>query len=669
MAKITLKTKLVMYSALLILVTSVPIVIAVAFLINKAVYSQFDQTIDNQIRTVDHALNLFYDDLDRNIDMFAMHKLVKRSDQTITTYYDKTNISMTPSKNGGLEQQIYEEFDNYARSHPGTLYVYMGTEDGGYIQWPETATSDNYDPRKRPWYTKAKGESGRIIRTDPYEDAVTKSLIVSNARTFKDNSGRIRGVMAIDVTSSKLTEILSDIKIGETGYVMLLHKTGLVLADPADSNNNNKSIDDSGLGGLSAAISENHADFTLTIKDKEYKIKSLHSNSSDWIIVGLIESKELAGAAKSTVVTVIIITVCILLAVVLLAAFISLLVTKPISEIVNNLKDIAEGEGDLTKRLVVKSQDEIGELAKWFNVFLDKLQLLIKDAYSQAQGVESSSKTLLSVATNLAGNAEDTSSRADGVASASEEMRVNFSNVSATMEQTAGSTMVVATSVDEMSSTIDEIASNSEKARTISENAVHQASTTSEQMTELGQAADAISAVTETITEISEQTNLLALNATIEAARAGEAGKGFAVVANEIKDLAHQTAAATAEIKTKIDGVQTTTKSSVDQIKTIASVINDINEIIVTIATAIEEQSVATREISTSISQTSQGIDEVNINLSEGTAAIGEITERISEINQTTTSISGNSRDIEQNAEELKKRADELYEMLGRFTF
>lgn len=148
MAKITLKTKLVMYSALLILVTSVPIVIAVAFLINKAVYSQFDQTIDNQIRTVDHALNLFYDDLDRNIDMFAMHKLVKSSDQTITTYYDKTNISMTPSKNGGLEQQIYEEFDNYARSHPGTLYVYMGTEDGGYIQWPETATSDNYDREK-----------------------------------------------------------------------------------------------------------------------------------------------------------------------------------------------------------------------------------------------------------------------------------------------------------------------------------------------------------------------------------------------------------------------------------------------------------------------------------------------------------------------------------------
>lgn len=152
----SIKAKLIVYSTLLILVTSIPIVITIAILINRSVYQQFDQTIEHQMKMVDHTLSLFYDDLDRNIDMFAMHHLVRSSDSSITGYSDKTNITnMTPSQNGGIEQQIYEEFDNYAASHPGTLYVYMGTEDGGYIQWPETGTSDNYDPRKRPWYTKA----------------------------------------------------------------------------------------------------------------------------------------------------------------------------------------------------------------------------------------------------------------------------------------------------------------------------------------------------------------------------------------------------------------------------------------------------------------------------------------------------------------------------------
>lgn len=668
--KITsLKAKLIVYSVLLILITSVPIVVAVAYLINNSVYEQFDKTLKHQMALVNHTLNLFYDDLDRNIDMFAQHHLVRSADTSIRTYFDKKQNTMTPSKNGGIEQQIYQEFDNYAQTHPGTLYVYMGTEDGGYIQWPETSISDNYDPRKRPWYTKAMANKGGIIRTNPYEDAVNKSLIVSNARTFTDSSGKVRGVMAIDVTSSKITEIISDIHIGDTGYVMLLHKTGLVLADPAQQANNNKLLDDVGLSELKEAVNTNHAEYKLTLRDKEYRINSLHSSTTDWVIVGLIEEDELVSTAKATVLTVIGITTIAMLVVVLLAALVSVKVTKPIKDIVAGLKDIAEGEGDLTKRLTILSKDELGELATWFNVFLDNLQVLIKDAFSNAQGVDSTSNTLLTVATKLAENTEDTSARANAVALSSEDMRSNFNAVAETMEETTSNASMMAAAVEEMAATIHEIAANSEKARMISENAVTQASQTSNQMEELGQAAHAISAVTETITEISEQTNLLALNATIEAARAGEAGKGFAVVANEIKDLAAQTANATAEIKAKINGVQTTTTSSVDQIKTVATVINDINEIIVSIASAIEEQSVATQEISGSIGKTSEGIEAVNKNISDGTVVIEEINERIGDINQTTSNLSDNSREIEQQSKELKGRADQLHKMLARFTF
>jgi methyl-accepting chemotaxis protein len=203
-------------------------------------------------------------------------------------------------------------------------------------------------------------------------------------------------------------------------------------------------------------------------------------------------------------------------------------------------------------------------------------------------------ETLTTAATELSAISEQmtqgvqvASDKSNTVSAASEEMTANMSTVAAAMEQSATNTNMVATASEEMSSTIGEIAQNAEKARGISDEAAHKASSASENMNQLGNAANAIGKVIETITDISEQVNLLALNATIEAARAGEAGKGFAVVANEIKELAKQTAAATGDIKEKIQGIQGTTATTVDQISEINQVINDVNSVVTNIATSV----------------------------------------------------------------------------------
>ena len=354
---------------------------------------------------------------------------------------------------------------------------------------------------------------------------------------------------------------------------------------------------------------------------------------------------------------------------IILAGVIGLSITLPINAAVASLKDIAEGEGDLTKKLPANSNDEVGELARWFNIFLGKLQGIIREISVNAGVVDESSGKLLNISSSLANSAGATSTKASNVAGASDEMTANMQRVASTMEETTSNTGMVAAAVEEMAATINEIAQNSEKARSISEAAVQQASAASIKMADLGKAANAISAVTETITEISEQTNLLALNATIEAARAGEAGKGFAVVANEIKELARQTAAATAEIKGKIDGVQGTTAETIKEIGSIASIINNINEIIATIATAIEEQSVATNEISNSVTQASEGIGEVNHNIAEGTMVIEQISREIADVNVSAGEISDNSRNIEKSADELRQLAAKLNAIIGRFKF
>ncbi|MBU2429351.1 MAG: methyl-accepting chemotaxis protein, partial [Proteobacteria bacterium] len=229
--------------------------------------------------------------------------------------------------------------------------------------------------------------------------------------------------------------------------------------------------------------------------------------------------------------------------------------TKPISEVVNGLQDAAEGEGDLTKRLKVNSHDEIGELARWFNIFMEKLQMMIKSISENTNDLTRSTGNLFTISSQMSENADQISCRSENVSTSASNMSVNMDSMAHVMEQTATNMTMVAAAAEQMNATIVGIARNSEKARNITLNAVTQTRNTSKTIADLGQSAQEIGKVTETITGISEQTNLLALNATIEAARAGEAGKGFAVVANEIKDLARQTASATLEIKNKIKGI------------------------------------------------------------------------------------------------------------------
>lgn len=359
--------------------------------------------------------------------------------------------------------------------------------------------------------------------------------------------------------------------------------------------------------------------------------------------------------------------VCLLAAIIIPLFFSARSVTMPINRTVAMIKDIAEGEGDLTKRLEIIKKDEIGELAGWFNTFLEKLQAMIKKIAENASMMDRSSGAFTDVAAQLSTGADDTSSRANDVAASAEEMSANLNGVAAAMEESSTNTAMVASAAEEMTATINEIASNAEKARAISDQAVNKAGQTSGQMEGLGRAAKGIGKVVETITEISEQVNLLALNATIEAARAGESGKGFAVVANEIKELARQTSTATLEIKENITNIQTSTDGTVKGINDISGVIDSVNTIVGTMAAAVEEQSAATREIATNIAQASQGIREVNENVNQSSMVAAKITKDIAAVDQNSSEIARSTDQVMVSAEDLKRIAVELNSIVGSF--
>ncbi len=387
----------------------------------------------------------------------------------------------------------------------------------------------------------------------------------------------------------------------------------------------------------------------------------------EWALLAEIDEAEAFAAVRSLLWLALLVACGGIAAIIGTALLLSRAIVKPVQGVVESLTDLAQGEGDLTSRLPVVSGDEIGQLAARFNDFMEKLQTMIKDIIKGVNTLSSSSSELTIIAQQMSANAEQTSGKAQLVATATEEVSSNISSVSAAMEQSSTNTAMVASAAEEMTATINEIAHNAENAREISHQAVKQTRSASEKMAELGQAANQIGKITETITEISEQTNLLALNATIEAARAGEAGKGFAVVANEIKELARQTAQATLDIRRQIEGVQNSTGGTIERIDQVGEVINQVNEIVSTIATAVEEQSVATKEIAENITQASTGIDEVNENVAQSSLVVNEITRDIAEISTSSEAMADSSAQVRLSSEELARLAEQLNEMVGRF--
>ena len=196
-----------------------------------------------------------------------------------------------------------------------------------------------------------------------------------------------------------------------------------------------------------------------------------------------------------------------------------------------------------------------------------------------------------------------------------EETAVQSNVASAAAEQVSTNVAMVATAAEEMGASIKEIAKSANQAAKVATTAVKVAQTTNAKVAKLGESSAEIGNVIKVITSIAQQTNLLALNATIEAARAGEAGKGFAVVANEVKELAKQTAKATEDISRKIEAIQGDTKGAVEAIAQIGQIINQINDIQNTIASAVEEQTATTSEIGRNVSEAAKGSSEIAQNI------------------------------------------------------
>lgn len=349
------------------------------------------------------------------------------------------------------------------------------------------------------------------------------------------------------------------------------------------------------------------------------------------------------------------------------ALFVSGTITKSLVKVTSNLKDVAQGKGDLTKRIEIKSRDEIGELSQWFNIFVENLQNMIRDISGGSQTISGLAAVTTNEASQMSGNAGEMLAITRDIFESTAQMSDNISSIAGVMNQASDNLSMVASSTEEMTATINEIAKNAENARYMSSGTGEKINRASAQVDRLGIDAKEIDMVTESINEISEQTNLLALNATIEAARAGEAGKGFAVVASEIKQLARQTASATKDIKEKIDNIRNSTDMTVKEISGISTAFSQMNDMINDIASAIEEQSTATKEIANNTSSVATGINDINSSITEFDSVTSEIAEKMNKMNTATTKMSEGCKKIDSDAEEMSSQTRLMDGLINKF--
>jgi methyl-accepting chemotaxis protein len=655
------------------------------------------------VETVGHIMERYKDlspDERRHFFNSALEALVKENQGILAAWCN-------------WEPNILEGNDSQYIGVPGTLPsgrftpYWFKTPAGVKVE----TLVDYENPEDDVYYMLVKN-SERTTIFDPYPYMVDgkEILVTSIAAPIHSEKGAVLGIIGIDIRVDDIQKITQANKPYDDALTTVFSHDGTIAAhfDPShvgkkllESENNMDMLGthlEDYLRALKKGEPYSFVRYIPTIgSDMTFFFSPIRVDKSDtpWSFAVAVSTKTVMAPVYDMIRISVIISMMILIAVIIVAVYMSNSVSKPIIKVTNTIKDISEGEGDLTQSIKVQSKDEIGDLARYFNKLMEALRKPISETKTVVEHLASSSKDLSSVSRELSASSEETVSTATNVASTTEEMSVNINamaggaeeasvnanEVAGAAEQMSMNMNMIAAAIEEMSASISQIANNADEARKVAGDATAKSKEATSTMNKLGAAAKEIGQVTDVIKKIADKTNLLALNATIEAASAGEAGKGFAVVAGEIKELANQSAASADDIARRIDGIQSETNNAVTVIRDVSDIIARINQSVESIAGHVGQQTKASNEIASNVAQANTGAKRVANSIAEvakgshdiarnaGEAATGAInvSHNVSGMREVARKSSEGASQVNSSAESLSKMAGQLRTVMSKF--